>query len=285
MGIMNYAVSVAAAGALVSYGVLKLQRLMIYPSNFPEDSRSVVDSPESFDLPYENVWLENEGERIHGYLLLATPPAPKTVVMLGPNAGNIGHSLPLAQLFFRELGTNVLTVSYRGYGRSTGSPSEKAIKSDAQVLLEYLQSHPVLSRTNIVLYGRSLGGAVAIYLASIGKSFFKAVIVENTFLSIPHMVRVVLPMASLIKHLVTEKWESYKAIKNVDPSTPFLFLGGEKDELVPPKDFRELFSLCPAKRKFFKTYPRGTHNDTCVQPLYWQDVHHFLNSYVEPIVA
>lgn len=91
-----------------------------------------------------------------------------------------GHRLPLASVFYTRFGCNILMLSYRGYGLSTGSPSETGIRIDAQVALDFIKKHPLLKSTLIVLYGQSIGGAVSIDLASRNKSSIHALILENT---------------------------------------------------------------------------------------------------------
>lgn len=94
-----------------------------------------------------------------------------------------GHRLPFAKVFVQTLHLNVVAISYRGYGHSTGSPSETGILLDCQTVLNYLKSHPVLGSTPVILYGQSLGGAVAVALASdpINHGKLSGVILENTF--------------------------------------------------------------------------------------------------------
>lgn len=108
-----------------------------------------------------------------------------TVLMLHANAGNVGHRLPLAKIFVQRCGFNVMAISYRGYGHSQGIPSETGILLDAQTAFDYLLSHPILSSTPIFLHGQSLGGAVAIGLATDHRNLdkIKGVVLENTFLN------------------------------------------------------------------------------------------------------
>lgn len=110
-----------------------------------------------------------------------------TVMMFHGNAGNIGHRLPIARVLSNDLHCNVLMLEYRGYGLSTGSPSELGINIDAQTGLDYVRQRDGLKDTKIVLYGQSLGGAVAIQLAAKNQDI-AGVILENTFLSIPKMI-------------------------------------------------------------------------------------------------
>lgn len=197
--------------------------------------------------------------------------------MYGPNAGNIGHTLPLVEALYNKLGYNVVTWSYRGYGRSTGYANERGIKIDAQTVLRYLADHPIIGKSKLVLYGRSLGGAVAIYTASLplANGLVAGIALENTFLSIHKLVPVVLPLLSRVAFLVSQKWDSENTIKDIPSSVNLLFLSGARDELVPPAQHKALFDLSPSKHKFFKSLPEGTHNDTVIQEDYWTDLNKF----------
>jgi fermentation-respiration switch protein FrsA (DUF1100 family) len=112
-----------------------------------------------------------------------------TVLYFHGNAGNIGHRLHNAQALYSLCGANVLLLEYRGYGKSEGTPSEAGMRLDAQAAMEYLLDHSDVDSNQIIIFGRSLGGAVAIDLVSnpvyMKKAF--AMIVENTFTSIPMM--------------------------------------------------------------------------------------------------
>lgn len=197
--------------------------------------------------------------------------------MFAPNAGNIGHTLPIVQALYNKLGYNVVSFSYRGYGLSTGTADEKGIKIDAQTIMRYLSDHPIIGKTKLILYGRSLGGAVAIYTASlpIASNFVTGIVLENTFLSIPKLLPSVIPLLKYFKFLVAQKWESDKAILNIPKNVNLLFLSGAKDDLVPPEHHKNLFDLAPCKNKFFKSLPEGSHNDTVMQDGYWLDFNKF----------
>lgn len=191
--------------------------------------------------------------------------------MLAPNAGNIGHTLPLVELLYKKMEYNVVTFSYRGYGLSTGKPSEKGIKIDAQTVLRHLADHPVIKSTKLILYGRSLGGAVAIYMAGLPQAngFVSGLILENTFLSIVKLIPAVIPFLKPFAFMCTQRWESEKIIDQIPSSVNLLILSGSKDELVPPSHPETLYNLSKAKRKYIRKFPNGTHNDTVLQPNYW----------------
>ena len=91
--------------------------------------------------------------------------------------------MPLAKVFYQRFGCNVVMLSYRGYGLSTGSPSEIGIRIDAQTALDYIKEHPILSQTTLVGYGQSLGGAVAVDVCQRNPKHVHALILENTWVA------------------------------------------------------------------------------------------------------
>jgi fermentation-respiration switch protein FrsA (DUF1100 family) len=110
--------------------------------------------------------------------------------MFHGNAGNIGHRVPIAKAVQDTLQCNVFMLEYRGYGMSTGVPDEAGLKIDAQTGLDYLRHRPETRNTKIVVYGQSLGGAVAINLVASNQEpgDIGGLILENTFLSIRKLI-------------------------------------------------------------------------------------------------
>ncbi|KAI0079188.1 alpha/beta-hydrolase [Panus rudis PR-1116 ss-1] len=334
--------STVAAG-LLYYG----QNYLIYPSAFPPGSRTEVPTPDQYGLPYHALELNTpDNVKLQCYLLVQTkelsllgvtsiPVNPETtdddfaasrptVIMFHGNGGNIGHRIPLARVFFAKLRCNVLMVSYRGYGLSEGSPSEKGLKQDAQAALDYVKSHPILSKGPTILYGQSIGGAVAIDLASRNPASIDALILENTFLSLPRLVPSAIPALGPFAFLCHQKWDSASKIHLIPPSTPILMLSGKMDEVVPREHMLGLWELVqqresmastgtgmkssplrrsssssketstegvpaaaidPRSPSKFLEFEHGTHNDTCVQPGYWSAVAEFIASLGDPVAV
>jgi fermentation-respiration switch protein FrsA (DUF1100 family) len=168
---------------------------LIYPRNVPTDARTNVPKPRQFGITdYEDLQIPTpDGESLHALFIR---PSNKgfardvTILMFHGNAGNIGHRVPIARVLQDVLGCNVLMLEYRGYGLSTGVPDEAGLKLDAQVGLDYIRQRAETSNTKIVVYGQSLGGAVAINLVAENqdKGDIKGLILENTFLSIRKLI-------------------------------------------------------------------------------------------------
>jgi fermentation-respiration switch protein FrsA (DUF1100 family) len=169
---------------------------IIYPRNIPAGSRTEVPKPSEFGIiDYEDLRIPTpDGESLAALFIRPsnrhiTKPE-LTVLMFHGNAGNIGHRIQIAQILEQSLNCNVLMLEYRGYGESTGSPDEQGLKIDAQTGLDYVRNRAETSHTKIVIYGQSLGGAVAINLVAKNekRGDIAGLVLENTFLSIRKMI-------------------------------------------------------------------------------------------------
>lgn len=210
------------------------------------------------------------------------PEERPTVLLLHANAGNVGHRLPIAKIFYMNMKCNVLALSYRGYGLSEGTANEAGLRLDAQTALDYILSHPVIDRTKIFIYGQSIGGAVAIDLASHNGQRIHGLVIENTFLSLPKLVPSVMPFAKHFLFLLHQIWPSETSITKLPASLPALFLSGGADELIPPAHMKRLFEVCSSTKKEWRDFPKGSHNDTCLQPSYFSDISTFISSHFRP---
>ncbi|GAA5841384.1 hypothetical protein JCM11251_006172 [Rhodosporidiobolus azoricus] len=264
------------------------QNRLIYPSNLPSGSRENVPKPDEFGFD-QDCWEEVElrapdGVRLRAYVVLykrgGTQPRERpTVLMLHANAGNVGHRLPITKVFWSKMRCNVVALSYRGYGKSEGSPSEKGLKLDSQTALDYILSHPELEKTDVFLYGQSIGGAVAIHLASQNAQRLKGLVIENTFMSLPDLIPQLLPLLTpFLPFLLTQIWPSKTYIASIPSDFPVLFLAGSRDELVEPGQMKGLWGRCKSKRKEWKEFEYGTHNDTCIQPHYFTHIANFIST-------
>ncbi|CAL8322448.1 unnamed protein product [Merluccius merluccius] len=261
-------------------GILyKFQDVLLYFPDQPSSSRLYVPMPTG--IPHESVYIRTkDGVKLNLILLRYTggdtlsganpggqaspaSAAPPTILYFHGNAGNIGHRVPNALLMLVNLKANVVLVDYRGYGKSEGEPSEQGLYSDAEATLDYVMTRPDLDKTKVVLFGRSLGGAVAVHLASLNPHRVAATIVENTFLSIPHMAATLfsfLPMRLLPLCCYRNQFLSYRQIAQC--RMPSLFVSGLSDQLIPPLMMKQLYELSPARTKRLAIFPEGTHNDT-----------------------
>ncbi|KAJ0183736.1 hypothetical protein K1T71_000159 [Dendrolimus kikuchii] len=258
------------------------QDLLLYYPNDPPDSRLFVLQPSNYKLPYESIKINNkDGIKIHMFLIkhMINSNYLPTMIFFHGNAGNMGQRLSNVSGFYHKLNINILMVEYRGYGLSEGTPSERGLYVDAQCSIDYLLQRNDIDHSKIILFGRSLGGAVAVDLASRLEYRNKiwALIVENTFTSIPDMAHIILKWNCLdwlpeICH--KNKYMSLKKIGHV--VTPTLVLCGSNDALVPPSMAQELYVRCGAICKKLVVIPGGGHDDTWTCRDYYVSLEQFL---------
>lgn len=264
------------------------QNDIIYPANLPAGARTDVPQPKDFQIENaESLFLETpDGEKLHAYYIRPSNAQLRknvTILSFHGNAGNIGHRLPISKVLSESLGCNVFMLEYRGYGLSTGAPDEDGLTIDGQTALEFVRSHEEMKDTKVVLYGQSLGGAVALKLLANNheEEVIAGVILENTFLSIRKLIPTVMPPARYISMLCHQRWESEQSIQQVpEDGPPILFLSGLKDEIVPPEMMRTLHDLCKVNQKIWREFEGGDHNSTVAEPGYFNAIWQFLQSKV-----
>lgn len=270
---------VASTGiSLLLSGLLYFkQTSLIYPRYLPEGARTEVPTPDEFDIrDWERVKLfTKDGETLNSYLLKARRSIGVTVLFMHGNAGNIGHRLPLAQVFTDQMGCNMFMLSYRGYGLSTGRPSEKGLLIDAQTALDFLLDHPAIRNDKIFIYGQSLGGALAIQLVSRNQGKCNGLVLENTFRSMRTLIPSAFPPAKYLARLCHQIWPSETTLPQIE-KTPILFLSGLKDELVPPSHMKRLHEICISP-KVWRVFPNGSHNDTYGELNYFESILEFIS--------
>jgi pimeloyl-ACP methyl ester carboxylesterase len=226
--------------------------------------------PEDLGVDGEEVFLPAEdGVKIHAFFL-PHPDASRALLFLHGNAGNASHRLPnAAQLL--QLRTHVLLLDYRGYGRSEGTPSEDGVYADARAGLAHLIQDRGFPESRIVVFGRSLGSAVAVDLAR--DRPLAGLILESTFPSAADVARQLL--GSPVAALVRGRFQSDLKIGRV--RCPLLFLHGDRDEIIDFRLGRRLFEMAPGP-KAFETIRGAGHNDTTLVggPPYFARIGRFL---------
>lgn len=273
-------------GTLAVIGLYALQSFLIYPSSL-NDGRGHCATPDELGMPYEHLYLPTpDGEKLQCYVLKQDPADPqytnKTVVILSPNAGNIGHALQIVAIFYKTFRYNVVIYSYRGYGKSLGKALEAGLKIDADTVLAHIAEDQQLADSSLVLYGRSLGGAVAIYMAATHSDRILALVLENTFLLVPKTVPHIFPLLKHFTMFVHQKWDSELLVPKIPAHISVLLHSARRDEIVPPAHMDRINQLLKSQDKAFYEYPESGHNDTVMQPLYWQRIHDFIRDKVNP---
>ena len=238
-------------GAIVIWMYLSQRKMLYIPS------RTIVDIPTEFRMEYEDVWLTNElGTKIHAWWL-PHEKARFTVLFSHGNGGNISHRMETLHVF-RELGLSVLIYDYSGYGQSDGEPSEVATMADTRAAWDWLVTDKQLDPQSIILFGRSLGGAVSALLAAdlAGSGVLPAgIVLESTFTSVPDMGAYIYPWLP-VRQLARYQYDSLAALAAV--RVPALFAHSQDDDVVPFELGRRLHDTYKGPKSFFEL--TGDHN-------------------------
>lgn len=254
--------------AYVSTGLLLAlrQRHLIYR---PAPELSMQPDAPDFNLPYEEVWIPIAGsqERLHGWWIpTPTPPetfavlpeeptnilaSPKVMLYLYGVGRNMGDYNYLARVSaFRQLGFSVLVFDYRGYGLSEGDfPNESQVYQDSQAAWNYLRDERQIPPEQIVIYGESLGGAIALDLANQHPEA-GGLIIQSSFTTMAEVVghRRLLQLFP-INWLLTERFDSLSKVRSLQ--VPVLFLHGSDDSVVPPEMSQQLYEAAPEPKQLF----------------------------------
>ncbi len=221
---------------------------------FPVKDTAIT--PLAINVPFQDVYIEVSANiRINGWFI-PKDTAHYTILFFHGNAGNIGDRLEKI-LLLRRLNLNIFIVDYRGYGNSTGTPQEKGLYADAVAAYNYLINERNLKPGDIIVYGESLGGAVAVDLAS--RMEIGGIILEGTFSKARDMARELYPL--LPEFLFTNLFDSYSKIKSIEK--PKLFLHSETDEIVPFYLAKKLYQIAEKEKYFVKM--TGNHNSAFLE--------------------
>lgn len=209
---------------------------------------------------------------INSWYKPATSHQP-TILLLHGNAGHIGNRMPLARQFINA-GFGVLLVEYRGYGGNAGSPTEQGLYADAQGALRFLSKQGVTTQ-HVVLYGESLGTAVATYLAA--ENEVCCVILQSPYTSMLSLARYHYPW------LLLRPKDKFDSLGRIDKNhAPLLIIHGTKDTLVPFTEGTRLFQQANQPKTFLKLENKA-HNNLWDQHFYQQVIHfieeHCINHY------
>jgi fermentation-respiration switch protein FrsA (DUF1100 family) len=249
--ILSIVVMAAAAYAVVLLALFVFQSRLVFFPDMP--SRTVGPGPDSIGLAFEPVEIVTEdGVKLDAWYVPAQQPRGVVLFFHG-NAGNISHRLDSLRIF-NALNLDTLIFDYRGYGRSEGKVSEQGTYRDGEAAWRYLREKRGIAAAEIVLFGRSLGAAIAAYVAS--RHTPGALILESGFVSVPDMAAALYPWMPA-RRLARIKYPTGEYLKAV--SCPVLIVHGRDDEIIPFDQGRKLFERAREPKHFLEF--RGGHND------------------------
>lgn len=249
------------------YMVLNESRIIFNPQ------REITATPAQHGLEFsEHYFNTQDGVRLHGWFVPAV--APKGVVLFfHGNTGNLSNRIETLEIL-HGLHYSVFIFDYRGYGRSEGKPSEDGTYQDARAAWEHVTGALNADPGGIVIFGRSLGGAIATHLAT--EVTPRALIVESSFTSMPALGQQLYPLLP-VKYVSRIRYDSLGRIKAI--KCPLLIVHSRDDELIPFAHGQALHDAYSGEKTLLAI--RGRHNDGFVfsGAMYSRGVAEFLARY------
>ncbi|WP_425398386.1 alpha/beta hydrolase [Aeoliella sp.] len=221
-------------------------------------------------LEYQDVEIRSPGApTLHGWYCPVENPRAVVLFAHG-NAGNVSHRARMLRVWTKQLQVSMLVFDYQGYGQSEGSPSEVGLVEDARRARDWLAEHAGVAPTDVVLYGRSLGGAVMVQLAADDGA--RGLILESTFTSLPQLADWKLPHSGIGGKLETQ----FPSLERLpEYQGPVLIAHGSDDNVIPQSHGQALFEAANQPKQFVPIDGAG-HN--WVPPYdYMLTVHRFID--------
>ena len=225
------------------------EALIFFPMRYPEGDW------QADWLAREDAWFETgDGVKLHGWY--AGHEDPRAVILFcHGNAGNVTHRAETLHTLHEFVGASVLIFDYRGYGRSEGNPYEEGILADARAARAWLAQREGIAEKDVVMMGRSVGGAVAVDLAA--KDGARGLVLESTFSSMPDVAAYHYRWLP-VRWLMRTRFNSLAKIG--DYHGPLLQSHGDADTIIPYRFGRRLFDAANEPKQFV-TLPGRDHND------------------------
>ena len=233
--------------------------------------------PSHIGLRFEDVFFTTQdGLRLHGWFI-PHQEARATLVWFHGNAGNISDRLLNIKLLHDRIETNIFIFDYRGYGRSEGTASEKGTYLDGEAAIKYLLGRDDAGVRRLILFGRSLGAAVAAEMAIRFNSL--GLILESPFVSIREMARAIFPSLP-IAWLLRTRYDTMEKVRLI--KTPILVLHGDRDATVPFAQGKKVFEIASEPKRFHRIVG-ASHNDTFV--VGGEEYYRALREFIESALA
>lgn len=255
-------------------GVLVLNVLMYFqqPGMIFFPMGELQQTPANWGMVHEDVTFATEdGVNLNGWFI-PVEGSEQVLLFFHGNAGNISHRRESIEIFHR-LGLSVFIIDYRGYGKSEGSPNESGLYKDAVAAWHYLAEERGFDPGNVIIFGRSLGGAVAANLAAGVQA--RGLILESTMSSAREFAREVFKVLSRLV-VVRYDFNTVGSIQHV--SYPVLVLHSPEDEIMPFHLGEKVYQSANQPKQFVRM--RGDHNSGFYlsQPEYEQAIGSWLGS-------
>jgi uncharacterized protein len=220
--------------------------------------KEITATPFDIRLYFEEIMFKSiDGVNISGWFIPCRQ-RKRVVLFLHENGGNISTGLTLIDYFNHKLGLSVFVIDYRGYGKSEGRPAEAGTYLDAKAAWEYLVDSRKINPGDIIIYGRSLGGSIAAWLAKEVKA--ELLIIDSTFTSLKDVASEMYPYLPVRKFLKYD-YPTINYIKDI--ACPVLFIHSVDDDYIPFSHAERLYEQANEPKKLLKI--SGGHNNSYIK--------------------
>lgn len=231
-------------------------------------SSDLLVTPREAALQAEDVWIDtSDGERLHGWYF-PNDSTEYIVILSHGNAGNISNRIDIAK-FLQETGFSALIYDYRGYGQSSGEPSEEGLYKDIEAVVNFLKMDIGYTEQKMIMYGRSMGGAVASFAAT--QFNVGGLVLDSAFKNIKSMVSELYPF--IPSFLASYEFPTEQHVKQLT-DTPIMIMHSPNDTIVDISHGKALFGTANDPKTFVEL--RGGHNDNFhasvdIYSQYWKE--------------
>jgi len=236
-----------------------------------------AETPRDFGVPFEAVTVDTaDGERLRAWVMRPAEPRARIVYFHG-NGGNLSNWAPILASIARR-GYAVFAFDYRGYGVSSGRPTEQGLYRDVDAVVARAWSDGRDGGAPLIYWGRSLGGSMAGYAATVRAP--AGAIVESGFTDARAAVRGSPPLL-LLSFLASYRFPAAEFLNRA--GVPVLQLHGDRDSVIPFELGRQLHDTLTVPKRFV-TIPGGDHNDAEPRDAvtYWRAIDDFIASLRQP---
>jgi len=236
--------------------------------------KEITSTPFDIKLYFEEIiFSSSDGIRLSGWFVPARNHKGVMLFLHG-SGGNISSRLTFIDYFNRKLGLSVFIIDYRGYGKSEGRPNEIGTYLDARAAWEYLAVSRKIKPGEIIIFGRSLGGSIAAWLAKEVKA--RALILDSTFTSIKDIAAELYPYLP-VRRFFKFNYPTIDYLK--DTSQPVLIIHSSEDDYIPFSHAVKLYNAAKEPRQFLKIM--GLHNNNYIksEEIYLEGIKSFISRY------
>jgi fermentation-respiration switch protein FrsA (DUF1100 family) len=264
------AAGVLCAGLTTMFVSTWVEGFFFYPDNV------TYTTPAQFGLQAEDVWITAvDGSKMHSWFLRAQGKAKGTVLHLHGNAANVSNHLPLVA-WLPPRGFNLLTLDYRGFGRSQGTPSLDGFVDDAAAALNHLRSRSDVDATRLIVVGQSLGGATALRLLARDSAGVRLAVIDSAFASYRQIAREAASTAGILAPLAPLVMRAFPGPEK-DPITalrsvriPLIFVHGTRDAVIAHDHSVQLHAAANSPKELW-TVEDAEHVAVFGDPGPWRD--------------